>query len=544
MAKSSLLVALRRLARDHAAARARGVSVERVREERLSAVGRRTLLKAAGAAAGLSVATRAGRALGGRRPPRIAIVGGGVAGLNAALTLHDAGYAATVYESSRRIGGRMHSNTTTWAQGQTSEWCGELIDSDHTTILALAQRFGLTVIDLIAAQPPESTDTLFFFDDYYQVAQSDLDFAPVFDVLQEQINAAPFPTNFDSFTPAGKALDEISVHAWIERFVPGGHRSDLGAFLDSAYTNEFGLDTVEQSSLNIIYELGFQNDPTQLSIYGQSDQRFHVFGGNDQIPKAIAATLPAGSVLTGHRMEAIAKNPDESFTLTFSTDTGTRVVVADRVILTLPFGVLRSLDYSRAGFTPLKNIAIQELGYGTNSKLILQFTERLWNHKGPWGIGDGNIYTDLFFQNSWDSSRGIAGSAGVLVNFMGGTTGLLLGGAGAPYVSAASSPQVVAYAEALLSQLQKPWPGIQKLWNGRATLSTPWQDPNLLGSYSCWKVGQYTLFAGYEGVRQGKCHFAGEHTSVDVQGFMEGAAEEGARAAGEILADYQASIFP
>jgi monoamine oxidase len=264
VAKSSLLVALRRLASDHAAARARGVSVERVREERRSAVGRRAILQAAGAAAGLAVTTRAGRALGGRRPPRIAIVGGGVAGLNAALTLHDAGYAATVYESAGRVGGRMHSNTTTWAQGQTSEWCGELIDSGHTTILGLAQRFGLKVIDLIAAQPPKSTDTLFFFDDYYAVAQSDSDFAPVFDVLTEQINAAPFPTNFNSFTAAGKALDEMSVHAWIESFVPGGHGSDLGAFLDSAYTNEFGLDTTEQSSLNIVYELGFQEDPTQL----------------------------------------------------------------------------------------------------------------------------------------------------------------------------------------------------------------------------------------------------------------------------------------
>jgi monoamine oxidase len=214
------------------------------------------------------------------------------------------------------------------------------------------------------------------------------------------------------------------------------------------------------------------------------------------------------------------------------------------VILTLPFSVLRGLDYQEAGFHPLKDIAIQELGYGTNSTIILQFGERLWDGKGPWGIGDGTVYTDLFFQNSWDSSRGIAGSAGVLVNFMGGTSGLLLGGAGAPYTMASTSPKVVAYSELLLSQLEKPWPGIQNLWNGRATLSTPWQDPNLLGSYSCWKRGRYTLFSGYEGVRQGKCHFAGEHTSTDFQGFMEGAAEEGARAAGEILADYATHIFP
>jgi monoamine oxidase len=36
------------------------------------------------------------------------------------------------------------------------------------------------------------------------------------------------------------------------------------------------------------------------------------------------------------------------------------------------------------------------------------------------------------------------------------------------------------------------------------------------------------------GVEDG-VHFCGEHTSVEVQGFMEGAAESGARAAAEVL---------
>ena len=71
----------------------------------------------------------------------------------------------------------------------------------------------------------------------------------------------------------------------------------------------------------------------------------------------------------------------------------------------------------------------------------------------------------------------------------------------------------------------------------------------LLGSYSYWKVGQYTQFSGYEKARQpdvvtGKCHFAGEQCSQDFQGFMEGGASEGARAANEILQDYKKGIVP
>ena len=38
-------------------------------------------------------------------------------------------------------------------------------------------------------------------------------------------------------------------------------------------------------------------------------------------------------------------------------------------------------------------------------------------------------------------------------------------------------------------------------------------------------------------MREGNVHFCGEHTSVDFQGWMEGAAETGALVAAEILSD-------
>jgi monoamine oxidase len=103
---------------------------------------------------------------------------------------------------------------------------------------------------------------------------------------------------------------------------------------------------------------------------------------------------------------------------------------------------------------------------------------------------------------------------------------------------------VNAYAGQFLNQIHPVFPGIAAQWNGRATLDTPWKNPNLLGSYSYWKVGQYTLFAGVERERSGNCHFAGEHCSIEFQGFMQGGAQEGARAAQEILSDYKSGIFP
>jgi monoamine oxidase len=209
-------------------------------------------------------------------------------------------------------------------------------------------------------------------------------------------------------------------------------------------------------------------------------------------------------------------------------------VIADEVILTLPFAVLRTLDFSRAGFDGMKRKAINELGAGRNAKLQLQFDSRYWNTSGPWGISNGGSTTDLGYQNTWEVSRAQAGQAGIIVDYTGGD----VAGAfqpGTPYSRADANPKVAAYARAFLREFETVFPGISARWNGRATLAAPILDPNLLCSYSYWRVGQYTAFGGYEGVAQGAIHFAGEHTSQDFQGFMEGGASEGIRAALEVV---------
>jgi monoamine oxidase len=102
------------------------------------------------------------------------------------------------------------------------------------------------------------------------------------------------------------------------------------------------------------------------------------------------------------------------------------------------------------------------------------------------------------------------------------------------YSTAADNQKVAGYARALLRQLEVVFPGITARSNGKATLSTPSLDPNLLSSYAFWRPGQYVAFGGYEGVPQGAIHFAGEHCSQDFQGYMEGGAREGKRAALEV----------
>ncbi|TAN31736.1 FAD-dependent oxidoreductase [bacterium] len=557
-ARTPLMAFLQGLYRDYADAEQAGCSVQEVQAERheqqrKAILTRRELIKAggaiaaAGALAGPQVLGRALQAAAATTP-RIAVIGAGIAGLSAALQLQDGNppkvpaYASTIYEASGYIGGRMHSDTTSWANGQVSEHCGELIDTNHTTLLNLATRFNLATTDLLAAQPSGSTDLYFFFNKYYPYSQAVTDFGPVYNALQSDIKSAPFPTLYNSFTAAGQALDNMSNYQWIESRVPGGHTSPMGQLIDVSYATEFGLDSTAQSSLNIVYLLGFQPKPVKFSIFGTSDERFHITGGNQQLPVAIANLLttrsPQCTINLNTKMTAVALNADGTYTLTFAQGNTTFTQVFDRVILSLPFSVLRGLNFGAAGFDPLKTNAINNLGYGTNSKLHLQFNSRLWNQSGqPWGIANnGTTYVDTGYQTSWDVTRGQSGSTGLQVQYTGGTIGTSF--------TRDDSASLASYAKNFLSQLEPVYPGITPLWNGRVTLDTPWRNPNLLGSYACYKVGQYTTITGSEKLRSGKCHFAGEHCSLNFQGFMEGGAEEGKRAAQEIQSDYASNIFP
>ena len=169
MTRTPLLGRLQQLYRDFVEHEATGHSIERIVAQRLKQPSRRDFLKFAAAGAAATLA-RPSRGLRCRSPyrhrrrrdrrdstPR--------------STLQDAGLLSTVYEASARFGGRMHSDTTSWLNNQVSEHCGELIDSEHKTILGLAKRFKIGVADLFGAQPAQSTDTNYFFGQYYSTQQ-------------------------------------------------------------------------------------------------------------------------------------------------------------------------------------------------------------------------------------------------------------------------------------------------------------------------------------------------------------------------------------
>ena len=407
---------------------------------------RKDLLRNAGAlgvaAAGSTTIGRLIAAAEGAAAPRVVVVGAGLAGLTAAYRLKQAGINAQVHEASDRVGGRCWTIRGEFAEGQIAEHGGELIDQGHTATRRLVGELGFTLDNLLQGEVNGTEPTYNFDGKSYSYAEATDDLKAVWQKIHSDVSAASYPTLYNLSTERGRQLDRMSIVDWIEESVPGGMRSPLGQLLDVAYTIEYGADSSEQSSLNLLYLLGYRGQG-QLRIFGASNEKYHVVGGNDQIPSALAERL-AGQITLGSVLKAIALRADGSYSLTFQQGPA---VTADRVILALPFSILRSsVDISKAGFSPRKRTAIRDLGMGTNSKLHLQFTSRHWNSLDC----NGETFADSY-QNTWEVTRAQRGTAGILVNYTGGKIGASFG-----------SGTATEHAEEFLRQLEPVLPGITR----------------------------------------------------------------------------------
>ncbi len=514
---------LRRAAGIAAEASVRRVQVGRVIDEhslrassRRDFIGRISLATAATAAVPALLAGKSGGS-----SARVVVVGAGLAGLTCAYRLKQAGISATVYEANSRLGGRCWTRRGDFAEGQIAEHGGELIDQGHTAIRQLAQELRLPLDNQLAAEP-NGTEVFFHFGgaDYsYPEAVGDL--KSIWKKVHRDLSEAGYPTLYDRFTPRGTQLDQMSITDWINESVPGGIGSRLGRLLDVAYNIEYGAECEQQSSLSLLYLLAY-NSPGQFNLFGASNEKYHVRGGNDQIVTTMATALGT-QIVTGTALVAVRRNAAGSHTVTFQSGRRTFDVIADKLVLALPFSILNtSVDLTRAGFGDLKMTAIRELAMGANSKLNVQFSRRHWNALG----NNGDTFADTGYQATWEVTRGQAGTAGILVDYTGGDIANTFGRG----TAASRAAQFLAQAEPVL-------PGLGAAWNGRATIDFWPGNAFSRGSYSYWQVGQYTRFAGIEGAQDGNAHFCGEHTSIDAQGYLEGAVETGERAAGEVIAD-------
>ena len=372
MARTPLVDVLRRAAAIAAVARGSGEpldeAIARERELRVDHARRRFLAQSMSASAALMLAACVPVLPRREVAGDVVIVGAGIAGLTCAHRLRQAGVGVRVYEAQERVGGRMFSLRNHFADGQVCELGGELIDTGHARIRALGAELDL-VLDDLSEDPTAAFGDVWFCDGRrYSEAEILREFAPLAAAIRRDAETLP-DAEITYAAPGGAAaLDRQSMTQWLDR---NGAAGWLRKLIEVAYTTEMGLECEEQSALNFLTFIDPGTD--HFHIFGASDERFHVRGGNDQVAHGLAAKL-ADAITTGAVLEALRQRNDGAYTLSFKRGAGAFEVRARCVVLALPFTTLRRVRLDLE-LPPAKLRAIKELGYGTNAKLMIGFNE-------------------------------------------------------------------------------------------------------------------------------------------------------------------------
>jgi monoamine oxidase len=446
------------------------------------------------------------------------IIGAGLAGLACADALDRHGMRSHIYEArAGRIGGRCWSSTD-WRAGQVAEHGGEFIDTRHAAMRGLARRFGLALDDTYEMGGGRPRLWLQGGRRHEWQFRDDLDqFYRRIRRLARRIG------RYDYRNPsaAARAVDEMTALDVVDRHMPGGAGSLPGRWLHCFLAGFLGLDLVDLGGLAVVDNIAYPVDG--------ADERYHVRGGNDQIVHALAASLHRGSITMDAPLTVVARRGDGSFDLSFHGHR--RRVHADIVVFCLPFTALRRVDLLGAGLSHRKRRCIDELGMGTNAKVIVQFAERPQSY-GDW---NGLLTTDQPFFQTWQSSAGQPGRPSIITAYFGGRGGerRLRGGA-------AHGDAPPAAVDTVLRGIQHDGGlgvnGLRRGLVGRPQLDHWANDPWTRGSYAAFLPGQYTRYVGFVGRPEHGMHFAGEHTApLADQGYLDGAVRSGRRAAGEIL---------
>ncbi|MGE5658899.1 MAG: flavin monoamine oxidase family protein [Actinomycetota bacterium] len=488
-------------------------------------VSRRRLLQGGLAMAGAIAATtwtrdshRAVAQTAGTSP--ILIVGAGIAGLTAAYRLSQVRVRTDIIEATNRIGGRIRTLPKAAGTNIPVDLGGEFIDSSHQTLISLATEMGLRLVDLLEFQGQLQLVlyTVFLQGRRITIEQLANELTPVVNQIQKDLTAIGDTVSYKKSNDQAERLDNLSIAQYLSQVQASAFVSQL---IRVAYTSEYGRDIEEQSSLNLLTLIG--TEPGSVNVFGDSDERYQVEGGNEQIIQKLAEVVGRfSSIETGTALEAITIQSDGRYRVSLRSGQSSFERTYERILLTLPFSTLRDVQIN-VNLPPLKRFAINELGYGTNSKLITAYQSRIWRDLFR---STAYTFTDLGFQNSWEATPFNREIQGLVTFFNGGIDGLAMG-----------SGTAENQAKRFVTQFNKVFPGAANLRTGSAVRAYWPGERYTKGSYSCYLLRQWTTIRGVEAERVGNLFFAGEHTSVGYQGYMEGGAETGERAAIEILED-------
>jgi monoamine oxidase len=435
----------------------------------------------------------------------VLVAGAGLAGLSAAYDLLGMGAAVTVVDARDRVGGRVWTIRDGFAEGQHAEAGGDMIDEEQCEIRELAEHLGLKTARILRGGfgyvRPDSTGKP------KVVARS---------------ATRGWQRMAEALAPLSKPY-KLAERRWDSPITGDLARPSVAAWLDEIKADE------ELRATAAGLRGFFLADPEELSLIALIDQfsdgdapapgtMYRIDGGNDRLPKALAAVLGervhlnAEVVALSHRGSTVRVSVKNGRTLS--------QINCDYAVLALPATLMRRMPITPA-LPAQQHDAIARLKYGRATKTLLQFSTRFWRAVGrPRAFG-----SPLPFGAVWEGNEEQRGRAGIIT--------LLAGG------SASDATQAIVAKH-----------GIRKLadaldWLGSldadlvASRQISWeQDPFARGGYAYFDPAFDPALRPWLARPAGRLFFAGEHTSIKWQGYMNGAVESGRRAAAEVAATH------
>jgi monoamine oxidase len=431
----------------------------------------------------------------------VIVAGAGLAGLSAARELEGRGAAVTVVEARGRVGGRIWTLRDPFAARQHAEAGADLIEDSQEHVLSLAKALGLETSRILR-------DSFGFYgpDDRgrRRIHRGPSAMAQVGRYLERTVRDFKLAEQrWDS--PVAAAVARRSMAQWLEdvgapKRVKAGMRGLRGFFL---------ADPEDLSMLPVVEQFAEDGVPGRSTFY-------RVKGGNDRLATVLVKRL-RGALLLNTMVRRVFQHDDRVTVTIESLGQPHTEITAEYFVCALPASTARGVVFEPALPEPQQE-AIAHLRYGCATRLLLQFERRFWRKRGrPNAFG-----TDLETGAVWDGNEQQKGPAGILSFLAGG--------------QASRGLQDILHHEGERGVVNRIG------WLGQpsrllASQTVVWDhDPLARGGYAYFDPGFDPLWRAWLARPSGRVVFAGEHTSIKYQGYMNGAIETGLRAAAEISA--------
>jgi monoamine oxidase len=452
-------------------------------------------------------------------PPgmRVAVIGGGFAGIAAAWYLNECGVHTTVYEAGERVGGRVKTDRS-FVPKKVVEVGAELIGENHALWGILSSRFKLPLQELTDDDAYEDANMqarLRFGTKVVTKAEKDTLRSGLKQPLLAIGKAARAISETHPWRADGaSALDSISVEDGLGRLLGGSPGFVLAmAWLRFTLSNDNCAALKDQSYLGLLASVSAARmgaDDRGMLGYWMSTETHRCIGGNDLLAERIGQSLPDLRVRATVSDVTIQARELRPVTITSAVRDSKNAVSQPRrdefdfAILTVPPTVWNAISV-----TPPFNPVQRALQQGPAVKFLSRYDSKFWKDKG---LAPAAKWDEL--GSVWEGTDNQGDDPNFdLTVFSGGPLVL----PEAQYPSRMKSLYPTGKSK---SQLFVDWGAV----------------PFIQTSYAIPAVGQVTSISPRQlDPHEQRLYFAGEQTSSGFFGYMEGALQSGARAARDII---------